>query len=219
MSEFNPGLIVHAFIWYFVLLFSTTCHEASHALASKLQGDDTAAAGGQITLNPMPHIQREPYGMVVFPILSLILTGGNSLFGWASAPYDPEWAWRHPRKAALMALAGPVANFILMFLAVGAIHICFRTGAFAHPQWGEFLDEVLGVMFSLNLLLGIFNLIPVAPLDGSGVIMLFMSDKTARKYSDWLTGGNLGWMGLIAAMVFFRYAFPIIHRFAVDLLL
>src|SRR5436309_2868306 len=74
MADVQPELIALGFIWYVAFLFSTTCHEAAHALAAKIGGDDTAFAGGQVSLNPVPHIQREPWGMVVFPILSLIVT-------------------------------------------------------------------------------------------------------------------------------------------------
>src|SRR5262250_3885884 len=106
MPELTPDLLVFGFIWYMAFLFSTTCHEASHALVAKLGGDDTAARGGQVTLNPMPHIRREPWGMVLFPLASVILSGGTSLFGWASAPFDPDWERRFPRKSAIMAMAG-----------------------------------------------------------------------------------------------------------------
>src|SRR5258705_9500420 len=97
MADVQPELIALGFIWYVAFLFSTTCHEAAHALAAKIGGDDTAFAGGQVSLNPVPHIQREPWGMVVIPILSLIMTG--NLFGWASAPYDPLWERRQDRES------------------------------------------------------------------------------------------------------------------------
>ena len=97
-------------------LFSTTCHEAAHALVAKLGGDETAAQGGQVSLNPIPHIMREPFGMVLIPLLSYFIN--HSMIGWASAPFDPLWERRHPRRAGWMALAGPAANFSLMLLAV-----------------------------------------------------------------------------------------------------
>ena len=122
MPEFSPQLLAYGFVWYVAFLFSTTCHEAAHALVAKLGGDDTAARGGQVSLNPLPHIQREPWGMVLIPILSFIFTRG--MIGWASAPFNPEWERRHPRRAALMALAGPAANYTLMLLAV----VGLRTG-------------------------------------------------------------------------------------------
>src|SRR4029077_11651214 len=108
-----PDFLVLGVIWYIVFLFSTTCHEGAHALVAKLGGDTTAFEGGQVTLNSLPHIQREPMGMVVVPIISSLIPP-PWLLGWASAPYDPVWRSRHPRRAALMALAGPAANFLLM---------------------------------------------------------------------------------------------------------
>ena len=219
MPTFGPDEIVKAFIWYVVFLFSTTCHEAAHALAAKLQGDETAARGGQVTLNPVPHIKREPFGMVLVPIASVILSGGNSLFGWASAPFDPEWERRFPRKSAIMALAGPAANFILMFIGVLGIQIGRAKDLFSHENGGGFAGQVLFVLFSLNLLLGIFNLVPAPPLDGSSAIMIFMSDSTARRYLDWLRGGSFGLMGLLAAVILFRYVYPPIHEIVSSALL
>lgn len=219
MFNLTPEVIVHAFIWYVAFLFSTTCHEASHALAAKLQGDETAARGGQVTLNPLPHIQREPYGMVLVPLISVLLSGGNSLFGWASAPFDPEWERRHPRKSALMAMAGPAANFALMLLAAVGIQVGRHFDLFRSESWGGFAFQVLIVMFSLNLLLGIFNLVPAPPLDGSSAIMIFMKDSTARRYLDWLRGGSFGLIGLLAAIVVFRYIYPPIYEVVAELLL
>ena len=91
-------------IWYIVFLFSTTCHEGAHALVAKLGGDPTASHGGQVSLNPLPHIQRSPMGLVAVPLLTYILPP-HWMIGWASAPYDPAWQVRYPRRAARMALA------------------------------------------------------------------------------------------------------------------
>jgi len=218
-ATLSPEEIVLAFIWYVVFLFSTTCHEAAHALAAKLQGDETAARGGQVTLNPVPHIRREPFGMVLVPIASVILSKGSSLFGWASAPLDPDWARRYPRRAAIMAMAGPAANFILMFLAVLGIQIGRAMQLFSTQGGGAFAFQLLFILFSLNLLLGIFNLVPAPPLDGSSAVMIFMGDSAARRYLDWLRGGNLGLLGLLAAVILFRYIYPPIHEVVRDALL
>ncbi len=203
-----------------VFLFSTTCHEAAHALVAKIGGDDTAALGGQVSLNPVPHIQREPWGMVVIPILSFVAM--HTMFGWASAPYDPLWERRHPRRSAWMALAGPVANFSLMLIAVGALHVG-TTAGWLHrdPLTGhrDFATTALLAVFSLNLLLGTFNLLPFAPLDGSTVIMLFMSEKTAFRYLDWLRGNSFAMAGLLVGILVFRYIFDPIYTFASALLL
>lgn len=219
MPEFTPELIVAGFIWYIVFLFSTTCHEASHALAAKLGGDDTAALGGQLTLNPVPHIRREPFGMVVVPLLAFVFT--QQIIGWASAPFNPEWERRYPRRSAWMALAGPAANFTLMFIAVGLIHLArnygwFHRGPDGHPG---FFELAVSATYFLNLLLGVFNLLPVPPLDGSTGIMLFMGEGTARGYLDWLRTSPYRLVGLLVAFYGFRYIYEPIESFATRLLI
>jgi Zn-dependent protease len=220
VPEITPESLVFAFIWYVAFLFSTTCHEASHALVAKLGGDDTAAQGGQVSLNPVPHVKREPWGMVVIPLLSYFLMGG--MIGWASAPFDPLWERRHPKRSAWMALAGPTANFTLMFLAVAGLHLGAAQGWFHRdPATGhlDFAATTLLIFFSLNLLLGTFNLLPVAPLDGSTVIMLFMGEKTCQRYLDWLRGNSLAMAGLFVGLLLFRYIYGPINTFVSHLLL
>jgi Zn-dependent protease len=208
MLDLSPELLVLGFLWYIAFLFSTTCHEASHALAAKLGGDVTAAEGGQVTLNPVPHMRREFFGMVIVPLLSFLFA--HSMIGWASAPYDPNWERRHPRRAALMALAGPAANFTLMILAAVLIRFGRHYGWFHHDAATgapSISGVVLAIFFSLNLLLGVFNLLPVPPLDGSTAVMLFMSEKRAAGYLDWLRGNSYALAGLLIALLIFRYAY------------
>ncbi len=221
MPSLTPQFLMLGFIYYAVFLFSTTCHEAAHALVAKLGGDNTADLGGQVSLNPIPHIRRSPYGMVVFPLLSFFLLNGG-MIGFASAPYDPNWASRHPHRAALMALAGPATNFTLMLL--GAFGL--RAGAAFHfIQWDSYSGPhgfpaiLLFVLFSLNLLLGVFNLLPVPPLDGSSVIMLLMSENRARGYIDWIRGGTFAMPGILVSLIIFRYIFPPVESFIHSLLL
>src|SRR5437588_10524250 len=99
MPNLTSETLLVGFIYYVAFLFSTTCHEAAHALVAKLGGDKTAALGGQVTLNPVPHIQREPWGMVVFPILSFFVCKPG-MIGGASPPFAPAWKRRTPRHAA-----------------------------------------------------------------------------------------------------------------------
>src|SRR6185295_5036498 len=175
----NPDQLVEGLTWFVVFIFSTTLHEAGHAFAAWRLGDSTAYEGGQVSLNPIPHIRREPVGMVLVPILSVAAT--DWMMGWASAPYDPTRAHRHPRRAALMALAGPLANLLLVLLAGGAIRLGTALGAFYAPDsvdfehvtaahsagWIAATTVPLSILFSLNLLLFVFNLLPLPPLDGS----------------------------------------------------
>src|SRR3954452_19095911 len=162
----TPEVIAFGLIWYVVFLFSTTCHEAAHAFVAKREGDLTAFEGGQVTLNALPHIAREPFGMVVFPIVSFLM--GGWMMGWASAPYDPAWSSRYPHRAAKMALAGPTANFLLAVAAGTLLHLGLLLGVFHPPASAGFTEivaanrpglaqlvaQVLSLLFSLNVLLG-----------------------------------------------------------------
>ncbi len=170
---------------YLMFVFSTTCHEAAHALAAKRGGDETASAHGHVTLDPMPHIVRSPMGMVVAPLIGLFTMGFP--LGWASVPYDPLWAQRHPKRHAVMSLAGPLANFTIALLAVVIMRVLIEAGVFHLQGTGIksgllYLSEgirqnsplaalafLLSWLFLLNLMLGVFNLLPLPPLDGSGV--------------------------------------------------
>ena len=214
MPDLSPEALAFDFILFVVFLFSTTCHEAAHALVAKLGGDETAFQGGQVTLNPVPHIQREPWGMVVIPVLMLLFT--KSIIGWASAPYDPHWERRHPHRAAWMALAGPATNYTLMLIAAVALRAGWSQG-WLHRD--SFAENLIGAMFSLNLLLGTFNLLPVTPLDGSTAIMLFMPETRAHLYLDWVRSNQYGILGLVLALFAFRYVYAPIEAFATELLL
>jgi len=219
MNDISPEMLMMGFISYVVFLFSTTCHEASHALVAKIGGDSTAALGGQVSLNPIPHIRRSPFGMVVFPLLSFFLSGGG-MIGWASAPYDPLWERRHPRRAGWMALAGPAANFTLMLLSVVALrggrmfHLFQRDAVTGAPS---LFGITLSVVFSLNLLLGTFNLLPVPPLDGSTGVMVLMSERSAQSYLDKIRGNNFAMAGLLVGLLVFREVYPYIQATAVKL--
>lgn len=215
--------------WYLVFVFSTTAHEAAHAWAALWLGDDTAHRGGQTTLDPTPHIKREPIGMVVVPILSFLL--GGWMIGWASAPYNPQWAMQYPKRAAAMSLAGPASNLIILLLAAIAIRVGMAMGYFeapmsitfshvveAHTSTGDFIASFLSIFFSLNLLLCTFNLLPFPPLDGSGAMMFFVSSETAEHFMRFLHNPGLRILGLFIAWKMFAICFPATQLFAVNLL-
>jgi len=217
MNDLTPEKLVIGFISYVVFLFSTTCHEAAHALVAKLGGDSTAALGGQVSLNPIPHIRRSVFGMVVFPIASFLFFGG--MIGWASAPYDPLWERRHPRRSAWMALAGPAANFTLMLMAALALRLARPFLFDVVNDKPTFAGVTLFVVFSLNLLLGTFNLLPVPPLDGSTGIMIFMSENRAQRYLDWIRGNSFAMAGLLVGLLLFGKIFPYVQSLAWKILL
>ena len=178
----DPKVLTDGLIQFVIFLFSTTCHEAAHALAGKLGGDLTAFKTGQVSLSPLPHIRREPVGMILMPLLCFAI--GGPMIGWASAPYDPVWARRYPRRAALMSLAGPVANFALVLVAALLLNLGAYTGMFGNEEKSGGVVVFLATLFSLNILLGVFNLVPIPPLDGFTVLALFLPENAALRLFD-----------------------------------
>jgi Zn-dependent protease len=221
-------------LWYVAFLFSTTLHEAAHAWVALRLGDPTAYHGGQVSLNPVPHVRREPFGMVVVPILVFALSGW--MLGWASAPYDPAWADRYPKRSGLMSLAGPAANLLLVVLSAVAIRVGIAAGAFApDPGTAGGLASLVqsadpsaagvgagaafvSILFCLNLILFLFNLMPLPPMDGSGVLPLVMSDRLAVAYRQALRHPGIAMAGLLLAWWVFPYLFSPVLSIAVVLL-
>jgi Zn-dependent protease len=222
--------IADGILWYVVFLFSTVFHEAAHAFTSHKMGDSTAHSIGQVSLNPIPHIKREPFGTVVVPILSFLAAGW--MIGWASTPYNPQWAHNYPKKAAAMAAAGPISNFILLIISIIVIHTGIAIGIFYQPDtitisgivagvsvgWTEILAKIVSVMFSLNLILFIFNLIPFPPLDGSAIPPMYLSEETGRKYIAFIRNPVFAIAGLFIAWKIFDLIYLKIHLVAINLL-
>ena len=214
--------ILYGLAWYFVFVISVTFHEAAHAWAAKKGGDLTAYSGGQVSLNPWPHMKREPLGMVVIPLISAFLIGWP--FGYAKTPFNPEWAHTYPRKAAWMSAAGPAANLLLFLLAVLIIKVGILAGIFAEPYSVNFhhmVDPAVGdntnglvifisMLFSMNLILLVLNIIPLPPLDGSGMIALLLSDDAARKYKAVISNPAFAIIGLLLAWQAFTPLFEFI---------
>jgi Zn-dependent protease len=211
-------------LWYAVFLLSLVCHEAAHALAAWRGGDPTAYHAGQVSLNPLPHVLREPLGAVVIPILTYVQAGW--MMGWASAPYDPDWERRHPRRAAAMAIAGPTANLLLAAIAFGALRAGLAAGTWTiaavpsfdglveatgeHAGLAEGAGRFLSVLLGLNLLLFVFNLMPFPPLDGAGVVAGLFAP--ARALRERLRGNPLAAIGgLVLAIVLFRRFFSPVY--------
>lgn len=144
------------------LLVAVTVHELSHGLVADRLGDPTARRQGRITLNPLPHI--DPLGALAF-----VLAG----FGWAKPVPVNAHNLRHPmRDMALVAAAGPVSNFIVAFVALVTIRLFGRLDA--APFIAEPVRGMLEYIYLFNLALGIFNLIPLPPLDGGHFLPYFL---------------------------------------------
>lgn len=217
-------------LWYLVFLFSTVFHEAAHAFTAHKMGDSTAHSIGQVSLNPVPHIKREPFGTVIVPVLSFL--AGGWMIGWASTPYNPQWAHDYPKKAAAMAAAGPISNFILLIISVIIIHLGITFGIFVQPDtifissiveasgngWMEIIAKLVSIMFSLNLILFVFNLIPFPPLDGSAIPPMYLSEETGRKYISFVRSPVFAIAGLFIAWKIFDLIYLKIHLIAINLL-
>ena len=222
--------LVGGIVWYVAFVFSATLHESAHALAAKLGGDPTAYEGGQVTIDPIPHIRREPVGMVALPIISLAIMGWP--IGFASAPYSIAWAERYPRRAAWMSLAGPGANLALTLTCGVAIWIGVLLGELHAPASANFTQVVaavnggvwdsvafvVSIFFTLNLILFLFNLFPLPPLDGSGALALLLPEDLARRVRNFLSQPMLAFIGLLIAWRIFSPIFDPIFTLALNLL-
>jgi len=217
-----------AAVFYFIFLFSTTLHEAAHAWVALRGGDPTAYHGGQVSINPLPHIRREPFGMVILPLLSVFLSGWP--MGFASAPYDPLWARRYPKRAAVMSLAGPAANLGLVLVATLLLRLGLGAGMFAvgtpsiqhlvsaaTPGW-EGVAFVLSVFFTMNLILFVLNIMPVPPLDGSGALPLFVGRDYTARLQEIFAQPMVAMVGMLLVWRAFGSVFRPVFRFAVDIL-
>lgn len=232
----DDNFLANLVVWYVVFLFSTTLHEAAHSYVAAYCGDSTAYRAGSATLNPIPHMKRERMGMIAVPLISFVLNamrGSYWMIGWASAPFNPYWAARYPKRSFLMSLAGPLTHIVPLGAAWLGMYIGLRTGFFGPPSsqamfpvgmgsggslsWG--LAMFLNVFFRLNAILLVFNLLPLPPLDGSEIWYLFMKkeeDRLRWRY----TANSYSFAGLLVAWWLFPrifgpfYIFLIRHLFA-----
>ena len=147
------------------LLIAVTIHELAHALVADRLGDPTPRALGRLTINPFPHI--DPLGAIAF-----VLAG----FGWAKPVPVNAANFRHPRRdMALVAGAGPVSNFLIAFVGLVVFILVRRSGLVGEPG-----AQALLWVFQFNLALGIFNLIPLPPLDGGHFLPVFLPPRAGR---------------------------------------
>lgn len=160
-------------------IMAVVFHEYAHGFVANRWGDTTAKDAGRLTLNPVPHM--DPIGTVLFPLINM-LTGMNILFGWARpVPIDPRKFRKYRPGLFWVSLAGPGMNFILAILSA-AIFCAIQVWVSPEFYLFEPLTRMAGVSVTLNYALGIFNLIPLPPLDGSKMIESFLSYNATRKY-------------------------------------
>jgi len=178
--------IISYVIMGFVFLFAITVHEAAHGWAAHKLGDSTAYQLGRVTLNPIAHI--DPIGTIIFPLLMIVMRS-PILFGWAKpVPVNPL-NLRNPRRDNLLiSAAGPLSNLSVACLAFLGIIILKSLSPETFVEKGILFHLISGISsilywtIMINVILAVFNLIPVPPLDGSGVLMGLLSDEAAQKY-------------------------------------
>lgn len=160
-------------------IMAVVFHEYAHGFIANQWGDSTAKKEGRLTLNPLPHM--DPLGTLLFPIINM-LSGMNLLFGWAKpVPINPKHFRKYRTGLFWVSLAGPGMNFLLACFSAAAfcsIHAWIPPTFYLY----EPLIAMAYVSISLNYSLGIFNLIPIPPLDGSKMIEAFLPPAVARKY-------------------------------------
>lgn len=153
-----------------VLVMSVVIHEVSHGWMAYILGDPTAKLAGRLTLNPIPHI--DPVGSILVPLVLSLLPGGI-VFGWAKpVPYNP-YNLRVKNGPAYVALAGPASNFAIALI----FSLLIRTGLGVSLLGAQALP-ILSTIVLINIMLGLFNLIPVPPLDGSTILFSFFTYRS-----------------------------------------
>jgi len=164
----------------FPLLTAITLHEASHAYVANFFGDTTAKAQGRLSLNPIKHI--DPFGTIIVPLLIGILSQFTFIFGWAKpVPITPSRLKKPRRDMILVSIAGPLSNLIMAFMWAAILK---ATLLYAAPSSNIALFLLLSARIGIlmNLILALFNLLPIPPLDGSKVVSSFLSYNAQIKW-------------------------------------
>ncbi len=195
MNEFL--IIIFQFI---VFIFSVMVHEVSHGVVALKLGDETAKKEGRLTLNPLVHIDF--FGSILLPIF-LVLTSSPVIFGWAKpVPYNPN-NLKNPKKgAALIGIAGPLSNIALAVIFGILLRIISGIGV---PMSLFPLSMLFQIIISINLLLAVFNLMPIPPLDGSKLLFAILPQKYYKLQVFLERYG----MAILLAFIFFGFGFLI----------
>ncbi len=176
MFEDIPALLRTISIWAIPMLTAIPLHEAAHGFAALRFGDDTAQRLGRLTANPLRHIDR--FGTIILPLMMLLLTQGRAMFGYAK-PVPVNFLRLKPRRLGMIvvAAAGPATNLALALVSALLVHVAVRLPDAVAP-WAL---DMLEASISLNLVLAVFNMLPIPPLDGGRVAVGLLPQPFAMR--------------------------------------
>ncbi len=195
--------IIGLVISFGLLLLAMTVHEFSHALAAYLLGDRTAKSAGRLTLNPLVHI--DPVWTLIIPVLLYISSGGQLIFGAAKPVPVNYWALRDPKKDMFwVGISGPLSNITFAFLLSLPLRLLpLPVG----------LVFIFSQLILINLILGVFNLMPIPPLDGSRVVASLLPERLSRQYLLIEPYGFIILIALVATGFFGYFVQPVVVYF------
>jgi Zn-dependent protease len=173
-----------------VMLLSMMAHELAHAYVAYRMGDPTAKMRGRLSINPLKHL--DPIGTAVF-VYTILFT--QFVFGWAKpVPISPYYFKNRQRGMAIVGAAGPITNFVIAIVFIVILNVL-------QPDPYGWVADLFFLMFQINLVLGLFNLIPIPPLDGSRVLGAVLPRKA---YEKWAALDQYGWIFFIAIIFLFN---------------
>ncbi len=171
--------LIYALTTLVFVVISSSTHEFAHALAAYALGDSTAKERGRLSLNPMRHIDM--FGSVILPLITMVL--GGSFIAYANpVPYNPSRLKNRRVGEPLVALAGPLANFLLAAIAAGIFRATYPWLYLVADSSALIFFQGLFLFINVNLSLCFFNLFPFPPLDGSKIVAFFLPDRLRTKY-------------------------------------